>query len=199
MSRVPKENSNLNKMNQSNQVNELEWLAFCYISDELSDLETAAFEARLENDQVAREAVANAVEQGQLVFATIKSDSLQHTQNVLQVKDSLVKDSLAKEKEQSSTRRASVLFAAAAALLLMVGSWAWMNAQSSPSVAGDTEGLAEVWGDTLASMSEEPLTTDGLILDEPEIELVDTTFDTDSEDWMFVALTEMENSLGEYE
>lgn len=40
----------------------LEWLAFCYVADELSPAERAAFEKRLVDDQAAREAVALAVE-----------------------------------------------------------------------------------------------------------------------------------------
>ena len=45
----------------------LDWLAFRYIADELSATERTAFEALLENDQLAREAVAHAV---QLALAT---------------------------------------------------------------------------------------------------------------------------------
>ena len=41
---------------------DLQWLAFQYIADELSDEERNAFEARLANDQEVREAVARAVE-----------------------------------------------------------------------------------------------------------------------------------------
>jgi len=41
---------------------DLDWLAFCYIADELSRDEAGAFEARLADDQQAREAVARAVE-----------------------------------------------------------------------------------------------------------------------------------------
>lgn len=47
--------------------NDREWLAFRYIAGELSGDETAAFEAELETSQVAREAVARAVELSQAV------------------------------------------------------------------------------------------------------------------------------------
>ena len=40
----------------------LDWLAFCYVSGELDGDERTAFENRLADDQVAREAVARAVE-----------------------------------------------------------------------------------------------------------------------------------------
>ena len=40
----------------------LDWLAFCYIADELSPDDAAAFENQLADDQAAREAVARAVD-----------------------------------------------------------------------------------------------------------------------------------------
>lgn len=48
---------------------DLDWLAFCYIADELSPDEAAAFEERLADDQQAREAVARAVELTRAVAA----------------------------------------------------------------------------------------------------------------------------------
>jgi anti-sigma factor RsiW len=52
---------------------ELDFLAFRYISDELSDDERAAFELRLVEDQAAREAVARSVELSQAMLAAIES------------------------------------------------------------------------------------------------------------------------------
>jgi hypothetical protein len=52
-----------------NEKQELDWLAFQYIADELSPDETAAFELRLAEDQLAREAVARAVELSQAAAA----------------------------------------------------------------------------------------------------------------------------------
>src|SRR5688500_9090345 len=45
---------------------DLQWLAFQYIAGELSEGDMAEFEARLGSDQVAREAVAEAVELAEL-------------------------------------------------------------------------------------------------------------------------------------
>ncbi len=52
----------------------LEWLAFQYISEELTDEEVLAFEDQLAEDQDAREAVARAVELTQTVSAVSKID-----------------------------------------------------------------------------------------------------------------------------
>jgi len=56
-------------MNQQNDENELDWLAFCYAAGELSGDEAAQFEARLADNQEAREALARAVELSQAVAA----------------------------------------------------------------------------------------------------------------------------------
>jgi hypothetical protein len=42
--------------------NELDWLAFCYVAEELDPAQRAAFESRLAEDQAACEAVVRAVE-----------------------------------------------------------------------------------------------------------------------------------------
>jgi hypothetical protein len=49
--------------------NELDWLAFCFLSGEMSPAEAERFEARLEGEQEAREALARAVELTQVVAA----------------------------------------------------------------------------------------------------------------------------------
>ncbi len=52
---------------QTNERDELDWLAFRYISNEMTATEADAFEQRLANDQLAREAVARAVDLVQAV------------------------------------------------------------------------------------------------------------------------------------
>src|SRR5437763_10961919 len=49
--------------------NDLDWLAFCYAAGELGSAEAELFEARLADDQAAREALARAVELTQTVAA----------------------------------------------------------------------------------------------------------------------------------
>jgi hypothetical protein len=56
-------------MNERSSPDQLDWLAFCYAVGELNDAESAQFEARLASDQVAREALARAVELTQSVAA----------------------------------------------------------------------------------------------------------------------------------
>jgi hypothetical protein len=55
--------------NKENHRSELDWTAFCYATGELCAAEGEAFELRLAGDQLAREALAQAVELVQVVAA----------------------------------------------------------------------------------------------------------------------------------
>lgn len=57
--------------------NELAWLANCYVTGELSTEEAAAFEARLENDIAACDAVAQATELNLVVAAAFESQPIE--------------------------------------------------------------------------------------------------------------------------
>src|SRR6476660_6136234 len=56
-------------MNKPSCQSELDWLAFCYAAGELDGAEAESFEARLAEEQPAREALARAVELTQTVAA----------------------------------------------------------------------------------------------------------------------------------
>src|SRR5260221_6300185 len=56
-------------MNEQEDRSALDWLAFCYAAGELQAAEAERFEARLADDQGAREALARAVELTQTVAA----------------------------------------------------------------------------------------------------------------------------------
>src|SRR5207247_1595634 len=58
-----------NQRQMTNDPNDLGWLAFCYAAGELDAAQTEHFEARLADDQAAREALARAVELTQTVAA----------------------------------------------------------------------------------------------------------------------------------
>jgi hypothetical protein len=56
-------------MSPNERASQLDWSAFCYAAGELSPAEVERFEARLADDQQAREALARAVELTQAVVA----------------------------------------------------------------------------------------------------------------------------------
>lgn len=81
---------------------ELFWLAYCYIAGELSAAQVTEFEARLEVDQLAREAVAQAVEMAAVVQGA----------------------------EETFVEQASVELASARRGMSPLGRWAWAMAAS---------------------------------------------------------------------
>ena len=58
---------NTNDPNSQKHENDLDWLAFLYVADELSAEEKSSFEERLADDPQACAAVAQAIEISQLV------------------------------------------------------------------------------------------------------------------------------------
>ena len=110
-----------------------EWLAFRYIAGELSGEETAAFETELEVSQVAREAVARAVELSQAV-------AIAESQQVELV-----------EVASRSTSRKSWIYGigwiGAGAVAASVAGVVWWNMQGPLS---GTPELAKTWADVRA-------------------------------------------------
>jgi hypothetical protein len=60
----------------SNPHEELDWLAFQYVANEMSATERSAFEERLDLDQAAREAVAQAMELSLAVEVAYREDAV---------------------------------------------------------------------------------------------------------------------------
>ena len=117
---------------------ELDWLAFQYVADELSAPDRAAFEERLETDQAAREAVARGVELSLAVQAAYREDALG-----VAARDRLI--------GKSSRGWWSVAVAACALLALIAVSQFTRNAGEAWRRAGtNDEQLAIAWSETRA-------------------------------------------------
>lgn len=158
---------------------DLNWLAFCYIADELDQAERMAFESRLLDCENAREAVVDAVRDSQTLYETLKSkpQPLAHAVN------------LAVPKQATHTRRwTAAIVATAAAVLLAVSCWSIISRPSTPVIASESDGLAAAWVETLVTMSDTEL--DEFINEEfPQTEVVTDELDN----WMFVALSEADS------
>ena len=169
--------------------NQLDWLAFCYIADELSEEQRDAFEQRLAKDQQARDAVVQAMDQSQLVFAALtENDAV--TTLPQQFSGSY----------QPSPQLASLLLAFAAALLLMTTGLIWlansdyMSSHHPPlarnhSADFDSEKLAYAWADSLDEISD----VNFEMTSDEESRYTDEVVER-AEDWMFFALEDLENT-----
>ena len=121
---------------------ELAWLAYCFVTGELSEGDAAAFEQRLSVDQAAREAVAEAVELCQAAAVACSREVEQPT------------PARVAKRAASWSRPLAWMSIGASAALVLVTAWfqsdniqAWFR--SPPSSRQD---LAEVWSRTRESV-----------------------------------------------
>jgi len=155
---------------------DLNWLAFCYIADELNPSERIAFEARLLECEATRDAVVDAMRDSQTLFQTLKSEPQLIAPVVATIPSS---------KTNLTLRWTAAILATAAAVLITVNNWSVIFPVDNPMVASESDGLASAWVETLITMSEEEL--DEFINEEiPQREATSDGL----ENWMFVALTE---------
>jgi anti-sigma factor RsiW len=160
-------------MNHQEQA-ELDWLAFQYVSDELTDEARAAFEARLMDDQAAREAVAGAVE------CTLAAREA--------FVDDAVKLAAKREAETPTSRRAwwnvALAGCALAGLVLATQAFKFVNSRTNTNaeLAIAWSEARDDWSTTLPpekSSDDEPLENELLAMQ-----------DVDVPSWMLAALSE---------
>jgi hypothetical protein len=205
---------NSENLDFDNCENELDWLAFCYVADELDAEARAKFEQRLAVDPAACEAVAAAIETSQLVFQAVETG--------METKAIAVRP----ESRRSPAHSAHVwllnprlVFAASILLTLLAIGWAIRINLSNNQIAGlPADDLAITWVDSLtendapdASGDDEPdnrlpdainLTADeftiGNVLDNDPLDNNSIAEDSDlveldvQDNWMLLALAEME-------
>lgn len=167
-------------------LDDLDWLAFCYVADELESSERDEFEKRLAEDQQAREAVEKAVSLGQIVYATRGERNVR-----------VANAAPACERLPTATRpvqvHVGVLLAASIVLTLFSAGWFWHTRTESnvdqivaSSVA--TDALVIAWADMLEQTDEDDL----LNTDSDDVLFDD--FDDQSVSWMADALEDASES-----
>lgn len=133
----------------ANEHDRLQWLAFCYVADELTTSQRAEFESRLATDLQAQEALASAVELGGEIYRSYKST------DELPLLDRAATRNL--PADRSSTLSRLLLMAAAVLVMAVVGyglvqnndqSTAHNNLHDQPS-AVQLSILADDWIDSL--------------------------------------------------
>lgn len=135
--------------------NELDWQAFCYIADEMTELQRQEFEDRMGEDQAVRDAVVRVMELGELAYpcfgpALSDSDSRQSRTGRAPVVEHRTAGLSTDRTVAPVTRRRlpAVLFAAAACIALVAAVWAW---QLSPT--GERDSLAVMTLDVVDAWS----------------------------------------------
>ncbi len=190
-------------MKNENFQDDLDWLAFRYISDELAESERDSFEQMLAEDQAAREAVACAMEQAQLMLSVFETGQAGTTGVVTSVGEE--KSGYQISRRSSGRSLARTLLNLAVAILLMVGGLVWYSQVANDSSSYGTIGQvvtesgddleASAWVSALGQASSHPSASEFPSFDE-EILYTDAVYDSsDSDsDWMLVALVELESS-----
>ena len=187
-------NTNLNpdSYNEMAPISEVEWLAFCYLANELEVDERARFEARLAEDFDACEALQAMVDLTSRISNSAPVE-VSANKNSTELKDRI-------RNRRSFSRRVCLagIFATTAAILLLA-SLAWLN-QIFPRSAN--EQMAMAWADQVDFDAGEIGSPENssVLLDNGPAEFADAvtsdqeTLDSaDENDWLFAALISLDD------
>lgn len=174
-------NNNNDSLEPSNPGQDLDWLAFCYIADELDAATKAEFELRLQTDVEACEAVASAVQLSSLVCEACEEP------------EALELVEVAADDNRGWSLAPALVFAASILLCLFAAGWVWNSGNSG---GDDSFELASTWAESLtedAADSLQNVNESAIVLSSAET--FDSPSDLDSDvSWMLVALADMEGN-----
>ena len=181
--------------------NELEWVAFCYVSDELSESERIDFEDRLGEEQACRDAVVRVMELNELTYGCFDTPATSPRAVTASVDFELNPGAGAAVKRPAP----GLLFAAAACVAMIALGWSWQVAsyELGDTVGNTTRDVADAWSglddwessDRLAQQFSVEELTDGKLASSYG-ELYFSEVEAESVDWMLVALMDIENQQG---
>lgn len=156
--------------------NDLDWLAFCYIADELDDAQTAKFEARLEADQAARDAVLTAMLSANAIDSAFAASV-----------EPRAKNQLPQKSRSSFWFQPAPMFAAITCLMLMIALLNFDFNDNNDGVVASQNDLAEAWASSLA-MDNEPAEETVTLVDYTSLEVEDE----EDNSWLLAALVDIE-------
>jgi negative regulator of sigma E activity len=172
------------------------WTAFRYVSDELTAPEAEAFEARLADDQSAREAVAQAVELSQTVVAAVPQ------MRPIEEPVVLAMPALVRERWMQPVGWLAAGAAACLALVIAYQSyWPSQAIEQRSSLSLAQAGLAEAWAeaqeqaDDAALAENDELNQDDALLPMAAIDLLarseisDEDLESLTPSWMLAAVS----------
>ncbi len=159
------------------QRNDLDWLAFQYLANELSDAQRSAFEDQLATDQNAREALARSVELTQAVVAA------EQTEHVVSAAETSDRDLWQPIAWLASTIALCLSFVLVYQRVTMKPPVA---EQRPVSIAEKESQLALNWVDTFDKLGDQQ--NEDVIEVEEFDESIDEPAFMDPPDWMFAAV-----------
>lgn len=202
-----KNNHNKQHASASND-SELSWLSFCYVADELDAKTRRQFEIRLEQDQVAREAVAQAFDAAWMLDQALSLEASQQPSASYELPQPESQKERYSNSTRSKTRWAKLAFGLiAASLLAVIIQVQWSVApvevtQNNGAASRDTNiteasiTLADAWADS--DWETEVVVEDAADVD-ARLNTSDcnckTCSDGDQDDWMASTLIDMAEDL----
>ncbi len=133
------------------QLSELEWLAFCYLADELSPAQQAEFERRLETDASAQQALVVQME----LTAQIAASQVASVERHINQPHVAQSAGLPRTTGRQFARRSKFWIAIAATLFVLGGSWIGGQFYNSKATAQLAEiQLADEWAYQISELPE---------------------------------------------
>lgn len=202
---------NNNHQNSSKQpiesTSDLSWLAFCYVANELDGQARRHFEIRLEQDQVARDAVVQAVNDARLLDLALSSTDDQAGEPTCELPNRQLRPEQRRATATSKSLWPKALLAIAAAGLLTLAFTQFPSSQTETEIALNTNNspvnsefteasmsLAETWADSdwQADLRVELGDVEtNLTLDSQPIFASEMLEGGDQDDWMTATLIDM--------
>ncbi len=183
---------------------DLSWLAFCYVANELDPHTRRRFEIRLEQDQTARDAIVEALDNARMLDFVLSPAVDEPEEASCELPKRELKQGLRTNPARSTTlwQKALLGIVAAGLLVIMLPQIRWKptveitrNTNSSTPIesTGVLMALAETWADfSWDAAIQVEIAEDDLVRD---IQSSDTLDELHQDDWMTTTLIDMAQDL----
>ena len=186
--------------------NDLSWQAFCYVANELDTKARRQFEIRLEQDQNARDAVAQALDNARLLDLAMSSTNDHSASPTCELPNRTSQSNQRLTPVSSKSLWPTLLAIAAAGLLAMTfiqlpsgqtGTEVAVNTRSPSGTVTLNMSLAETWADSdwhADSLAEIATGETNLTCEDQSNRPTETPEDIEQDDWMTATLIDMTES-----
>lgn len=193
-------NDNLNPdaLERSSETTDLSWLAFRYVANELDATTRRQFEIRLEQDQAARDAIVEALDNARMLNLAVSSQASESQEATCELPSRESGERQRVEPVRSGGQWSKALVGVAVAgLLAIVLPQLWRN-QTTMEFAQSTRSLAEAWADAdweVETQVEIAIAETELVYDNQADGTLEHLEDVHQDDWMAATLIDMAQDL----